>query len=242
MRVNINKIWEFMVDALYPPRCPICNDITDDKANSVCTSCVGVIPYVGKIHCMMCGKPMCDAAAQYCNDCLTKPHYYDEGRAALVYDEYMSRSIYRFKYNSKVEYARFFGRVIYDCLGRKIKSWNADALIPVPIHKSKMKSRGYNQAFLIAEELSKHVKIPVLNDYLFRKNQTKVQKNLTASERENNLKKAFIVRKNSVKLKSVIIVDDIYTTGSTIDAIAKILKESGAEKVYFVTLCIGRGI
>ena len=172
---------------------------------------------------------------------MLKEHSYDEGRAALVYDEYVSRSIYRFKYNAKQEYAGYYANIIYNRLGDKIRSWDAKALIPVPIHKNRMKKRGYNQAYLIAKELSKLTGIPVENNLVKRKNETKVQKELGARERENNLKKAFIVNKNVVELKSVVIIDDIYTTGSTVDSIASLLKEKGVRKVYFISLSIGRG-
>lgn len=230
-----------LVDAIYPPRCPVCNEILTDKKIGACRECFDNIRFVGDIFCMKCGKPLNSEDEEYCKDCASKMHVYDEGRAALVYDEYMSKSIYRFKYNGKREYASFYGKVLDEKLHDKIVSWNCDCIIPVPIHKSKYAKRGYNQATLIAKQLSKYIDIPVNEHLIYRKNQTEVQKNLSAFERENNLKKAFIVRQNDVKLRSVVIVDDIYTTGSTIDAMAYCLKRSGIEKVYFATLCIGQG-
>ena len=237
----IYKIIKGVIDILYPPRCPICDDIVSLAHGSLCDRCADNIQYVQEPYCMKCGKPLDDEGAEYCDDCVSKMHYYDENRAVLVYDEYTSKSIYRFKYNSKPEYAAYYGKLIDDRLHNKIKSWNAQALVPVPIHKSKLKSRGYNQAALIAKALSKHVNIPVYENLLIRKIPTKVMKNLDAKQRENNLEKAFIVNKNSVKLNSVVIVDDIYTTGSTMDAVARVLKDAGVEKVYCVSLSIGRG-
>jgi len=237
-----NRFLNRCLDIVYPPRCPACNEISLGSQLGFCQECFGKIHFVNEPWCLKCGKPIEEEEMEYCSDCMERPHFFDQGRSPLVYDDYVRKSIYRFKYNSKKEYARYYAKIINDTLHRKIKSWKAQALIPVPLHKSKLNKRGFNQSYLIAKELSKYVNIPVMDNILVRQNQTKVQKNLGAKERENNLKKAFIVRKNSVKLNTVIIIDDIYTTGSTIDAISKVLKESGVGKVYFVTLSIGRGI
>ena len=237
----IKSIIDRIVDLAFPPRCAICNELLSIGERGSCYECRDKLTFVVEPYCMKCGKPLDNEELEYCSDCSTKEHSFDEGRAALVYDEYISRSIYRFKYNSKQEYAAYYAQIIYDRLRDKIKSWNPEALIPVPIHKNRMKKRGYNQAYLIAKELSKLTGIPVENNLVKRKNETKVQKELGARERENNLKKAFIVNKNVVELKSVVIIDDIYTTGSTVDSIASLLKEKGVRRVYFISLSIGRG-
>jgi len=235
------KLSDIILDIVFPPRCPICNELISQGKIGTCDSCEGLLSFVEEPYCLKCGKPIEDEKEEYCGDCKKRRHFFDEGRAVLIYDEHMSKSIYRFKYNGKQEYARFYGKIIYERLVRKIKQWNPDVIIPVPIHKSRMKKRGFNQAFLIAKELSKYSNIPVDNHILIRKIPTKVMKNLDAKERENNLKKAFIVVKNSVKLNSVVIIDDIYTTGSTVDAISRVLREAGVSKIYFITVCIGRG-
>lgn len=127
-------------------------------------------------------------------------------------------------------------------LGRKIIEWGAQALIPVPLHKSRQRTRGYNQAQLIAEELGKRMNMRVVDDLLYRVKKTKAQKNLNAFERENNLKKAFKIVQNDVKLNSVILIDDIYTTGSTLDEAAHCLQECGIGNIYFIVLSIGENL
>jgi len=241
VKLKIKNIVSRITDMVYPPRCPVCNEIITDRGKLICEECSGIISYVKEPYCMKCGKPVEKENQEYCRDCESKVHRYEEGRASLLYDEYMSRSIYRFKYRGIKEYSRFYGSVLYDMYKEKIMTWNCEAIIPVPIHKSRLKKRGFNQAELIAKELSKHIEIPVYSDYIIRKNPTKVQKNLSGKEREKNLKKAFIIGKNNVKLKSVLVVDDIYTTGSTIDSVAECLKENGVSEVYFLSLCIGLG-
>lgn len=228
------------MDAVFPRICPVCGEIVREAGRDICIMCEKKLAFVGDDHCMRCGKPV-DAADEYCDDCKRRRHTYDEGRGVLLYDEYMSKSIYRFKYNGKREFAAFYGRVMHERLARKIGSWDVDVMIPVPVHKTKLKKRGYNQAALIADELSKRTGIPVDNRSVKRIAATDVQKNLGAAERQNNLKKAFIATQNVVKYKSVLIVDDIYTTGATVDAVAAALREGGVGKTYFITLCIGRG-
>ncbi len=238
--MNLNKLLGFIADIIFPPICPVCNKIMPIMAGDICPECEKKLTFVAEPYCMRCGKPV-DETQEYCEDCTRRDHAYDEGRAVLIYDEYMSKSIYRFKYNGKREFARFYGRVMTQCLHDKIRQWRVEVVIPVPVHKSKLRQRGYNQAGLIAQQISKRLKIPVKSDIVIRQTATKVQKNLGFTARQNNLKNAFKVIPNSVKYKSVLIVDDIYTTGATVDAMARCLKKAGVEKVYFATLCIGRG-
>ena len=229
-----------ITDMFFPRVCPICGEIVPFGKGDICPWCKDMLAYVEEPCCARCGKPV-DTGGQLCRDCASGSHVYDEGCAALIYDEYMSRSIYRFKYNGRREFASFYGRVMYERLGAKIALWNVNAIVHVPVHKSRLKKRGYDQAFLLAKELSRKTGITHLPRLIIRQTATKVQKELSAAERQNNLKKAFKVTQNSVKLDSVLVVDDIYTTGATVDSIARCLKGAGVRKVYFATLCIGRG-
>lgn len=153
----------------------------------------------------------------------------------------MRKSMYGFKYNNKREYAEFYVQSILEQYETVLKQHNFDAIIPVPIHKNKVKKRGYNQAEVLAKELSKTLEVPLLTDYLLRVVDTTPQKELNDKEREKNLKKAFQLNKNRVKLKKVMLVDDIYTTGTTLDICTKELLNAGVKQVYCVTVCIGEG-
>jgi len=123
-----------------------------------------------------------------------------------------------------------------------IRGWNAQALVPVPIHSSRQKDRGFNQAECLAQEIGKRLQIPVCRDLLIRVRKTVPQKELDETERQNNLKKAFKMGINSVKLDTIIMIDDIYTTGSTIDACAAVLLKNGVKKIYFITAAVGQGL
>ena len=122
---------------------------------------------------------------------------------------------------------------------RRIK---IDVIVPVPMYARKKRYRGYNQAEIFAYELSKIWKIPMKADALKRVRNTKPQKYLSDQERKNNLKKAFQAADFIVKYKSILIVDDIYTTGSTVESVAQELYLHGVESVYFLTLCTGEGM
>ena len=153
----------------------------------------------------------------------------------------MRESMGRFKYKNRREYADFYVKELLERCGETVRAWEADALIPVPLHPKRKRRRGFNQAGLIAEGLGKKLGIPVYGRLLVRVKKTRPQKELSRQERRSNLKNAFQAVQNDVRLRKVILVDDIYTTGSTIDAAAEVLLALGVEKVYFLSICIGRG-
>ena len=119
--------------------------------------------------------------------------------------------------------------------------WKAEALIPIPLHPSRKRKRGFNQAELLAKAIAKRSGIPVDAKLLLRTKKTDAQKDLNDQERLANLRDAFSVQKNEIPYHNLILVDDIYTTGSTMDAAAKLLKEHGAQNVYFLCICVGMG-
>lgn len=154
----------------------------------------------------------------------------------------MRKIIYKFKYSDRRDYADFFAKAIYTNNEKEIKSWNAQVLVPVPVHYKRKLKRGYNQAEILSDRLSDYLKIPIDKHILIRNINTKPQKELSIKERRQNLENAFKITENVVKYKKVILVDDIYTTGSTIDTCAKALLAGGAENIFFISLCIGAGI
>ena len=153
----------------------------------------------------------------------------------------MQKSIAYFKFQNRREYARAYAEEIQKYLGEKLLRWNVDCMVPVPIYKKKQISRGFNQAEVLAWEVSRLIGIPVDTELLKRIRKTLPQKELNDEERRKNLINAFQIGKKGVKYKKIILVDDIYTTGSTIDACSKVLKASGIQEIYFLSLCIGTG-
>lgn len=234
------KLIEFLKDLLFPKRCPICDDILPFGKYDICEDCKTKVVYIEEPFCMKCGKAL-SHEAEYCNDCVGGRHIYEQGCSVFDYGS-IAGSLYRFKNRNRREYAQFYATQMIKRRGDWIRSIHPDAFIPVPIHKSKKRQRGYNQSKLLADALSEVTSIPVFDDVIIRAKKTTPLKDLSLSERQKYLKKAFKVVRNDVKLKTIIIIDDIYTTGSTVDEMAAVLKEQFDCKIYFMTVTIGRGI
>ena len=229
-----------LLSILYPRRCPGCDRVIERRA-LICGECAQKLHIISRDTCMKCGKPMKDSARKYCRDCSGRLHVYDRGFAVFEYED-IKQSLYRFKYSQRPEYARFYAAATAQKLGGILKKLGIEALVPVPIHKSRYIKRGYNQAYVYARELSDLTGIPVNNSLIMRSVKTTPLKELDPQGRQKNLKGAFKPIKNDVKLSKVCVIDDIYTTGATIDTIAQVLKSGGISEVYFVTIAIGNGL
>lgn len=229
-----------LLDFIFPGRCAVCDTVLPWGQREICEECKKKVEYLEGPTCFKCGKPV-RAEEEYCYDCRTKEHYFTAGAAIFSY-EYIRLSLYRFKYSGRQEYAAFYGRQMACRMEEKRRLWKPDALVPIPLHKRKLKTRGYNQAELVARELSRYWGIPVVNNLIVRCKNTKPMKGIVGTDRQNNLKKAFKLGVNDVKLSTIIIIDDIYTTGSTIDAVSKVCLDAGISKVYFLTVSIGYGL
>lgn len=226
---------------LFPRRCPVCHEAVEDAGELACKICRTRLPYVRTPFCLKCGKPLLMEESEYCGDCRRKKHMFRQGRAPFVYDRLMRESIARYKYSGRREYASFYAEEILRKCAREAVFWKGEVLVPIPLHPSRRRKRGYNQAALLARELSKRCGIPVDEKLLFRTRKTRAQKELNDQERLTNLKNAFSVREGNIPYKNIILIDDIYTTGSTIDEAARVLKENGVQTVFFLCICVGRG-
>lgn len=225
---------------LFPLRCPVCDGIVTPFGEKICLECMKKLKLLTPPWCMRCGKKLL-LEEEYCADCRRREHNFVRGRALYEYQS-ISETIYRFKYSGRQEYADFFGEEISHYLGEFIRNIQPDGLVPIPLHTKRRRKRGYNQAELLADAVGRYTGIPVYKDLLVRVKNTRPLKFQNPAERQNNLKKAFNISRNDVKLKTIIIIDDIYTTGSTIDEAALTLRQCGAEKIYFLTLSCGAGI
>lgn len=236
-----NTFLGILTDLIYPRRCPVCDRAVSPFGSLVCETCKEAFEYVKEPYCMKCGKKLEEEETEYCHDCMRHRHLFDRGRALCSYRS-ISDSIYRFKYKGRQEYAAYYAVCMEQSLGNWIRRCRPDALIPVPIHTSKRRARGYNQAEVLAKELGKRLGIPVETNLIKRVRKTVPMKELSVYNRQNNLKRAFKICHNDVKLSTIVIIDDIYTTGSTIDAMSYELRRAGVKRIYFVTLAIGNGL
>lgn len=152
-------------------------------------------------------------------------------------DEALQHLIHSLKYDKKFKVGIFLGRKLASEKSDILKSWRADFIIPVPLFKLKEVERGYNQSYYIAKGISQVISIPIANKFVKRVKNTISQTTLNYEERKENLDRAFILQKReNIKSKRAIIVDDVITTGATVSEIAKVLKENGAEKVFALSV------
>lgn len=227
-----------LLDALFPRRCPVCGTIPEE-GRAICPSCLSQLSFVSSPVCKKCGKEMETETMEYCLDCTHHKRSFAWGVSLLNYNEAAAHSMAAIKYKNKREYLDFYAEETMKRCKEKLLFMEADVLVPVPVHPARRRQRGFNQAELLAQALSVELKLPVCSDVLRRTKKTEPQKDLTPSERLKNLEEAFEAR--AICGRTVLLVDDIYTTGSTIEACTRALLKAGAKKVCFFTLCIGQG-
>ena len=178
---------------------------------------------------------------EYCSDCKRQNRYFDGGAAAFVYTGEMRRCVYRMKFGNRRDYIDFYAEAMVTACEKKLRLWRPERIVPVPMHPSKKRKRGFNQSELLAEEISRLTGIPVERKMLRCVKKTSDQKKLGRKERMNNLKGAFEIRSYPEHLSRILVVDDVYTTGSTMDEVSRILKQAGAGHIFFIVLCTGKG-
>ncbi|MDO5407206.1 MAG: ComF family protein [Eubacteriales bacterium] len=234
-----------VIDLLFPRRCPVCGDIVQPQGALICPACLPKLSPVRQPACRKCGKEVVGEHAEYCPDCMRHQRSFESGVALFNYNEAARASMVAVKYKNRREYLDFYAEAADYRFRRTVAGWQADALIPVPVHPSRRRTRGFNQAEELAKRLGRRWKIPVETELLIRCRKTAPQRELNPQERLKNLQKAFAVHPSGAARGSipqrVILVDDIYTTGSTMEACTRVLKEAGVQEVHFIVLCIGEG-
>ena len=246
MRSRIrSRCFAAAAELLFPRRCVFCDEIVPFGQGLIHPACEEETPVLRGARCAVCARPLPRAGnktdAILCADCRRRKPLFDKGFSVFSYRA-VAESIYRFKYAGRREYAAYYAGICARLYGSVFSSLSVQALVPVPLYPAKKKQRGYNQAEDFARALSAHVKIPVRTDLIARVRDTIPLKYLDADARRNNLKKAFIMKKNDVELKSIVIVDDIYTTGSTVNEIAALCRRNGVPHIYVLSLAIGGGL
>lgn len=235
------KFKKMFLDSLYPRCCPVCHKIVAGKNKIICDPCLEKLKPISQPRCFQCGKSMRNQEQEYCGDCIQSHHVYDQGIGIYVYDDIMRRSIENFKFHGRREYGDFYIRAMAEYARPYMARWRPQGIVPIPMTARKQKLRGFNQSEYLAEGIGTIYGIPVFGNVVVRTEEGKAQKELNAKERRRNLKRAFRMGETFNPYKTLLLVDDVYTTGSTIDAVAEILRENGAERIYFLTLCQGKG-
>ncbi len=236
--------WERFLDLLYPPRCGVCKAFCDGV---LCPRCQSQWEFIALPYCRLCGRPFDPQAkaAPVCGECLQHRFRFDYARSAVRYEGVGRETVHALKFGGKPRLAKPMGEAMAEVLRRALNAddgllpegWRSPHfLIPVPLHPKTQRQRGYNQAALLAREVGELTGIPVVENAVLQVRHMQPQATLGARERWENVKGAFAVAQPElVKGRIVVVVDDVMTTGATLNEIARLLKRCGARYVYCLT-------
>ena len=235
MHPFIERIFHFLL----PPQCYCCEKFLEDDPQGICRDCLSEIHWIGPPICSVCGRPFVsmEGESHLCGDCITKKKYFTMARALGSYEGSLQKAIHRWKYQGKTYFNPLFGEWMTEGLRRYWDPHLFDLLLPVPLHIQRLRERGFNQTLLLVKELSLRTGIPYRRRLLQKKRATVPQVNLDGIEREKEVKGSFYVRKEKdLEGKSILLVDDVYTTGATVNECSKVLLRGGAKRVDVLTL------
>ncbi len=229
-----------IIDLIFPPRCPICRRLMESSHPSrLCPQCQEEIKFIGGPLCTLCGLPFAtdEGEDHLCGNCLTEKRYFTTARAVGIYQGALRKAIPRFKYRMNSPLAKALGNILATNCQRFLDLSAYDLLIPIPLHKSRLRERGFNQALVLAREIEKRFPLPLDYLNLQRIRDTQPQINLKEKERRKNVRGAFGLReKQKVKGKRILLIDDVYTTGATVNECSRVLRKGGAKRVDILTL------
>lgn len=217
-----------------PDFCISCDDVS---FSTLCESCSHKIKHISGSICQVCGRPsgLKHHTSYICYDCVLNPLFFDWHRSLFIYDKPLSDWIYRLKFKYDLVYLKYFGEEILNRYGSIIKS--VDYIIPVPLSKERLKQRGFNQSLELAKYISKKLKVNYLRNDLVKVKNTPNQTDLKKNDRKNNLRGVFQFRSNqNLENKKVLLIDDVFTTGSTLNECSKVLKKEGVKYVFGLTI------
>lgn len=234
---NNMNILQTLLGLFFPKICLSCDERLSESEQFICSICFNSLRFLEDI-CPICGAP---ETTENCNVCKTNEFLFDKARSVFMFNKIVQNIIHEFKYNEMTRIAKFMGALSQEYLERFQPFDHIDYIVPVPLHKVKKRSRGFNQAEYIAREISKNMNSKYLPMLIKRKRFTETQTKLNKEQRKKNVSLAFKINlKYEIKGKNILLVDDVFTTGATANSIAAALKEKQVNKVFVFT--IGRAL
>ena len=234
-----------VLNLLLPPQCLGCDAVVEDLG-TLCVDCWQAVSFIGKPQCASCGLPFefddtptnsTTREQNLCGACVRQPPVYQRARAAFAYDDHSRHMVLAFKHGDRTDHAPAFATWMARA-GRQLLG-EADFIAPVPLHWTRLFTRRFNQAAMLALALQKNTGVPCLPDLLTRTRRTPSQGRLGASARRRNVSGAFAISdKNAAKIqgKRVLLIDDVMTSGATATAVSSVLLKGGAVAVDVLTL------
>lgn len=233
-----------MINLCYPAFCQACGKKSSVWDDNLCQDCIKKIKKRLPPFCIKCGKQLTGDRdlKDKCNDCKNQAPYYDQAHSGFCYDGILKDLVHNFKYNKITSLSKEFTKLTVDFMHDYAIGINIDIILSIPMHPLRLFKREINASHVLAKDIAKKLGIKYSNRLLKKVKNTLPQSKLKRKKRINNVKNSFSVNKNKIfdiKGKDILLVDDLFTTGSTVSECAKILKEAGSDRVEVITLARG---
>lgn len=222
---------ELARELLFPSICYLCSGHAD-SGMPLCPDCLAKVEFIGS-RCEICGEPFTgEGIERLCGDCLDARPHFEKARAWVKFQDPVSEIAHRFKYQRAFHFLDWMAEGMIRTASTELSGQRFDMIIPVPLHWRRLLTRGYNQALILARPVSRALKIPVRAGALVRAVHNPPQVGLSRPARKENMKKVFkVTNPKKVAGKNILLLDDVITTGATMDEAAKVLKKAGAKSV-----------
>lgn len=234
--------WRILLDLVYPRLCGGCGSEVRDEDGHLCWNCMRRLPYIVHPFCSICGDPVDGRVDELfvCHACSERRPCFDRARSAVRYRDVVQELLRRFKYRHGFWIANDLSRLLQSCVESHFDVSLIDAVAFVPLYPTRRHQRGFNQAELLAWLLARRLRKPLIKKALVRVRPTATQTRLTAQERALNVRNAFKIRNaRSFSGKRLLLVDDVMTTGATVNECSRMLKAGGATEVWVATVARG---
>lgn len=239
--LNLASLTQRVLHWIFPVQCACCGaELVDDRVPFFCRSCWDKIQPLGNPVCSRCGRPFASSTAltysphHLCGACRLRRPAFTQAWSFYPYTPPLQDAITLLKYRKKVALAEALGELM---LKVPLPFQQVDLLMPVPLHSSRLREREFNQSLLLADRLNRRLRLPVSYNNLVRLRQTPPQTELSRAARLKNLRRAFaVLRPQEVEGKRILLIDDVFTTGTTANECAKALRKAGSLDVYVATL------
>lgn len=242
LREGLHLFRTALSDLFFPPVCAFCEAVIDGSEEVLCEGCCDSVDAVSGLVCVQCGLPvpgLAAAGSSRCGQCLVNPPAYDRARYGTYYKGVVRDALVRFKFAGALHTAEALSQILVEAFRRHFQPTDFDLIVPVPIHRTRLIHRGFNQVVLLAEKLSQATDIPLDRTSFQKMKDTPPQVGLTRSARVKNLRGSFgIQRPGLIRGRKVLLVDDVATTGSTIAEAAKTIMRGGAAGVDVLVLAV----
>jgi ComF family protein len=240
------NVFRNLIDLIYPPRCPVCQAFLEGKRAAesgrelpICEACFSSFIRITSPLCPVCGRPFAagNENDHVCEDCLRKRPFFEKARGPYLYEGSLLNAIHEFKYGEKTYLARPLGLLLSSFARAWLHGRRNLLVMPVPLHPKRLRQRGFNQSLLLAKQVAAGLDADLDFLSLKRIRYTQPQTELGSEERKKNVRRAFAVsNREAVKGRAVLLVDDVATTGSTLNECARTLRRAGCRQVFCLVL------